>query len=351
MANEGSHERCSLGNSLPILEKRTGVVVPVYFSDGADQALGEAMLQDTVAGLLAAIGDPGHICLSVDGSPPAAEAVLSIAEETGVRAVVAGNNFGKLFAVRQGMQKLLEASPGGLDYLGIVDSDGDHFPNELLNFIRAAEHVRWQQKTDRVHVLGGRRSRHRPMGFARGELEELADRILLDALHYDAAVSGIPLPLQFAGALDEFPDFHSGYKLFTTATANDVFLAEPQFAGSGPIAYYRHSVEAVIAVESVKAGAILTTVSRQTFDEQPVTEFGRLDRLQLFADLIVWPCKRLGVPARFVAQWYANHAPRLLLSTLVPDGRRELDGVRDLVHAAFDIPAPERKGFERGLFL
>jgi hypothetical protein len=57
---------------------------------------------------------------------------------------------------------------------------------------------------------------------------------------------------------------------------------------------------------------------------------------QLVADKIIWPCKRLGVPLPFVKQWMANHTPRLLLQTLAPDGKAELERIRRIVVAAWD---------------
>ena len=177
----------------------------------------------------------------------------------------------------------------------------------------------------------------RPLGFLRGELEELADRLLLDALRYDAAVSGKPLRMQFTATLDEFPDFHSGFKLFTRSAAEKVFLSKPERAGVSEEGYYRHAVEAVLAVEAILAGACIGSVNRSTLDEQPVSAFGLLDRRQMVADKIIWPCKRLRIPARFVAQWMTNHLPRLTLGSYLPEGRGELLAIRRLVLKAFGL--------------
>ena len=61
----------------------------------------------------------------------------------------------------------------------------------------------------------------------------------------------------------------------------------------------------------------------------------------MVADKIIWPCKRLGVPASFVDQWLRNHMPRLLLNTLAPEGKEELLQIRRLVLAAFGLEAGE----------
>ena len=93
-----------------------------------------------------------------------------------------------------------------------------------------------------------------------------------------------------------------------------------------------------MSVEALKAGAILGVVNRSTFDEQPVSTFAQLDRHQLVADKMIWPCKRLGVPPQFVAQWLRNHAPRLLLGSLTPEGRDELIAIQRMVMLAFGGP-------------
>jgi len=336
------------GESLDALRSATGVIIPVFLPDKVDGIVARGLLRDTALALQREVADPSAICLSVDGPGPGVAAAEEIAEESGAQVARSETNRGKLSAARNGAARLLETK--GLRYFAIVDQDGDHFPNELLNFVRMARHVEASAGADEVMVLGRRISRHRPMGYLRGELEELADRMLLDALRYDAAVSGNPLRLSFATALDEFPDFHSGYKLFTRTTAERVFLAEPDFAGTSEDCYYRHAVEAVIAVEAIKSGAILAVVNRSTLNEQPVSTFALLDRRRMVADKIAWPCKRLGAPPEFVDQWMRNHIPRLQLGTLAPEGKDELIEIYRLVAEAFGI-RPDRRPPDGPLFV
>jgi hypothetical protein len=164
-------------------------------------------------------------------------------------------------------------------------------------------------------------------------------------------VSGRPLRLEYVTAFEEFPDFHSGYKLFSRGAAEAVFAAPPQPCGLGEVAYGRHAVEAVMTVEALLAGACLVLVNRSTLNQQPISTFGLLDRARLTADKIVWPCKRLGVPGPFVDQWLRNHLPRLLLSTLVPQGQGELAQVRNLVLREYGITAPEGEELNGPLFV
>ncbi len=100
--------------------------------------------------------------------------------------------------------------------------------------------------------------------------------------------------------VDEFPDFHSGYKLFSAPTAEAVFEAAAHRKLS-ETCYYRHACEAVMVVEAVEHGALLGVVNRSTLNEQPISTFGMLNRIQLVADMMIWPCRRLAIPLRAMA--------------------------------------------------
>lgn len=325
-------------DAIDLLEQATGIVIPVYFRPTVDAHYATALLAATVRMVARELADPAAICLSADGGGLSQEVAQQVAAAYKTRLVAREANRGKLASVRNGMAQLL--GDDRLRYLAVMDCDGDHFANELLNFVRRAEDVAHKLDTRRLLVLGTRLSRHRPLGFLRGEQEELANRLLLDALHYAAARAGKPLALQFAGTEAAALDFHSGYKLFSRAAAEDVFCTEPQLAGCDEAAYYRHACEAVMVVEAVERGALLATVSRRTFDEQPLSSFAQFERAQLHANLIIWPCKRLAIPGHFVAQWLANHLPQLTLGTLAPQGQAELLAIRKLVLQAFDQPIP-----------
>ncbi|MCP5150241.1 MAG: hypothetical protein H6982_05755 [Chromatiales bacterium] len=314
-----------------LLEKtrhRTVVVIPVYLPPGSDRALGARLLRDNVELCLSQIARPEHVCLSVDGARFGEDVAAEYGRELGVRVVVGRDNGGKLVALRRGVGAMIECP--GVEYVAAVDADGDHFGNELPNLVRAAEHARACAGAAEVMVLGQRTSPHRPLGFLRGELEELADRVLMDALAFDAARCGVPLRLECAMAPHGVVDFHSGYKLFSCGAARAVFASEPRPCGF-ETAYYRHAIEAVMTVEALKSGARLVLVNRSTFNEQPMSTFGRMDRAQLMADTMIWPCRRLDIPVRFVDQWLRNHLPALLLTTLAPQGKDELLAVRRLV--------------------
>jgi len=327
------------GPSQEALRAVTGVVIPVFIPSSTEGSFARQMIAETANAFAAVVADPARVCLSVDGSPLGLEAARAAAAESGVTVVHYEANRGKFFAVRHGMTHLLADTR--IEFLAVADQDGDHFANELVNLVRAARHTLHTAATDRVMVLGERVSRHHPMGFLRGELEELADRVLFEALRYHAATSGRPLRLEYASPVSEYPDFHSGYKLFSRRTAEGVFAPEPNAAGFPEEVMSRHAVEAVMTVESILSGALLATVRRSTFDEQPVTAFGLFNRRRMTADMILWPCRRLGAPREFVAQWIDNCLPRILLGTLVPQGREELLDVRRIVLEAYGAKEAE----------
>jgi len=320
---------------IDLLRNRTGVVVTVHIPDGMNADVATQALTHNLVLLCEQVNDPRRICLSVDGVTCGADIAAELANHFGVRQMASEEPLGKLQGARLGVDHLLDDP--ALEYFVCVDQDGDHFANELLNMIRAAECIREQARTDRITVLGQRSSMHRPMGFLRGELEELADRMLLDAVTYHAALTGHPLRMEHAFTFSEHPDFHSGYKLFSRPVAEAVFRSAPNLAGTSEACYYRHAVEAVMTVEALEAGAYLGVINRSTFNEQPVSAFGLMGRERFMADAIIWPCKRLEIPVEFVRQWLDNHMPRLLLDTLRPDGGNELQAIRRLVLEAWGV--------------
>ena len=319
----------SFRSSSEAVRASTGIVIPVFLPSGVDRQVGHDLLADTVDACVRQAERPESVCLSVDGESYGRDVGEVLARRFQVRLTWCRRNKGKLQAVRRGMEVLLEQ--GEYDYLAALDADGDHFPHELANGIRSAQYARRRDPDLQVLALGRRISRHRPMGFLRGEMEELADRVLLDALAYTAAVRGCPLRLEFATALEEFPDFHSGLKILTRDLARQVFLGEPNLCGGTEDAYFKHGCEAVVTVESLLAGGCLAVFNRTTLNEPVISSFGLLERTRMVADKIVWPCRRLGVPGHFVRQWLRNHLPRLLLNTLTPQGREELKQIRRLV--------------------
>lgn len=333
---------------LDLLKSKTGIVIPVFFPVGVDSSKGEALLRETTAGFAALVKDPSVIWLSVDGEQAGVGIARRVADMTGANVTFGQENRGKLQAASNGVKALLGDSD--CDYVAIIDQDGDHFPHEMPNFVSAAVHIE-EVAGQPAFILGRRVSRHKPMGFPRGELEEFADRVLVDTLSYHAAVTGKPLRMECANVFDEFPDFHSGYKLFSRDIASKIFADPFHKAGVSDICFYRHACEAVMSVEALLAGAYLGVVNRSTVYEQPITTFGLMNRINLVADKIIWPCKRLNIPSEFVKQWMHNHIPRLQLMTLTPDGTNELKAIRDTVMKEFDSDWVEGQELLKPIFV
>ena len=138
---------------------RTGIVVPVYFPSGVDGSVGEDLLRDNVAACVRQVADPGRICLSVDGEGCGEEIAAQLQAQWGVTGCTAPENKGKLQAVRDGMSRLFEREE--LAFFAVVDSDGDHFANELVNLVRTAQYFQNQRGVGAVLVVGERTTRHR----------------------------------------------------------------------------------------------------------------------------------------------------------------------------------------------
>jgi hypothetical protein len=256
----------TISAAIVALENATGVVIPVYFGPNSDPDHARAILAGTVQMFVREISDPQSICLSVDGPEAGVAIAGDIATHFSLRMVVGERNRGKYGAVQLGMHALL--ADKRLAWFAAVDQDGDHFGNDLLNFVRAAQHATrnddFSGGSARVMVLGNRSSRHRPLGFLRAEQEELCNHLLMDALTYAAAISGQPLRREYLTATGRLPDFHSGFKFYSRATAQAVFAQEPPLMGLSEAAAYRHACEAVAIVESYLNGATLAAIDRRT---------------------------------------------------------------------------------------
>jgi len=78
----------TIAEATPLLQKQTGIVIPVYLPPGESRALAAALLRDLVQACLNEIDDPANICLSVDGAESGAEVASQLAREFAVSIVV-----------------------------------------------------------------------------------------------------------------------------------------------------------------------------------------------------------------------------------------------------------------------
>lgn len=308
-----------------------GQIIPAYFSDKPSD--------ETVRHLLwMTLGDSPryvplrHTYIVVDGDPRTARVVQDVcsrlSQEHGqsARILVLPDNRGKLWAIRQGMRALLAEVPLA-EFVLIRDGDGDHAASDMPRLLHAATWLRQADGHTRTIVIGARKSRTRPMGWLRGELEALLDQVTVDALGYHLAREDRLLDL--CHCLGEgVPDLSSGFKLYGRTIAEELFLRhDPELAMLAEDDYWHYGPETVPAVEALLRGAVICEVQRTTWDGQPTSSFGEFRLVALYGDLLAWVYARLKVPVPVAAQMLDNHLPTLALRTLA-EGRLILAAVR-----------------------
>ncbi len=313
------------------LGERTGMIIPAYFSAKPPDDLVRHLLWMTLA-------DCDHYCplanvwVVVDGDVRTArlaeEACQRLRREQGARPqlIALEANQGKLGAIRVGMRAARSQRPE-LAWLTVRDGDGDHLPAAMPSLMRAAECVAEARGDSRLIVIGARSSRHRPMGFLRGELEALLDGVTLDALAYALARQGRALDLRYClpGGL---PDLSSGYKVYGADMADGLFCEDaPQFLTLSESDYWHYGPETATVVEAILMGGTLAEVLRPTWDGQPTSSFGEFRLVALYGELLAWVFARLEIPLEAAACWIDNRSPEMALRTTV-DGRHLLEETR-----------------------
>lgn len=313
------------------LAPRIGVVVPAYFSAAPSDEMVRHLLWMTLSDDHHYL-PPENVWVVVDGD----ERTARLLDEVRARrlrrhgatfnALPLARNHGKLGAIRQGIAALLAERPG-VEYVIIRDGDGDHAAADIPALARAADHLAAAYGHSRLIVVGARASRHRPMGWLRGEIETLLDGVTLDALAYHLARQGQALDLSHCLG-HTVPDLSSGYKVYGRQAALDLFVEhDPQMACLDPTAYWRYGPETVTVVEGVLRGAVLAEIRRLTWDGQPATSFGEFRQVSLYGDLLAWVFTRLSLPLDVAACFYDNRVPAMELRTAT-EGRDLLAAVR-----------------------
>lgn len=309
-----------------------GMVVPVWFSPKTSEEIVWRLLSITLDDLASYVA-PQQVCLVVDGDARsgnlAARKCKAIAARCGQAPtlLLRGKNRGKGYTVMEGVCHLLEEHPD-LHFVAVRDADGDHALSDLPHLVRAADHVMGTTGNSKVIIIGHRHCLYRPLGFVRGELELLVDRVLLDGLRFHLARRGEVLDLCYCSSYGDLPDFNSGYKVYSRAAAEAIFThLEGQHLCLTPEEFWRYGSETIAIVEGVVRGAVLGEMSRTTWDGQPTSSFQECDLVQVYGAMLGWLFCRLTIPAAPAAQMLDNHLPRLTLYT-VGQGRETLLAVR-----------------------
>jgi hypothetical protein len=324
-----------LNTHLPLMDlmrRAVGMVIPVWFPPGlpADHVREH---------LLATLHDCEHVLpwehvvLVVDGDARSLAIVqaLQIAcrQQHGQAfdLISSADNRGKGAAVLLGVQWFLERQD--LAYLTIRDADGDHALNDLVNLMRLALTLHVSEGTEALIIVGRRNHPHRSLGWMRGELETLLNRVLVDAVRFALAQRQHILNTRYFSLSGEYPDLHSGYKVYSRRVCERMVERAwecPPWVGPE---IYRYGVEAVPFVEGVMAGATVGEITRLT-REPDFSGHDAFARSEANASILLWTFLRLAIHARQAAAILDNHITRLPLWTS-PEGRESLLQVRRMV--------------------
>jgi hypothetical protein len=303
------------------LGRLTGMVVPAYFSPAPSDDLVRHLLWMTLGDCRHYV-PLDHVWVVVDGDQRTGRLVeetrrrLAEGDDT-INVLSFAENRGKLAAMRRGMDALLRAQPEVL-YAVVRDGDGDHALSDLPHLVRAAARLAEGYGHTNLIVAGARGSRHRPMGWVRGELETLLDRVTLDALAYRLARHGRALNLAHCRG-DRVPDLSTGYKVYGRDVAQYLFIdSEPNLACLSEDDYWHYGPETVTVVEAILAGAEFAEVRRLTWDGQPTSSFNEFRHVQLYGELMAWVFSRLAIPPPVAARLFDNAARPLHLGTIAP---------------------------------
>jgi hypothetical protein len=316
------------------LAPKMGIVIAAYFSAQPSDEMVRQLLWMT-------LGDTPHylpldqVCVVVDGDERTARIAGQIrdrfqkAEGISFELLSLPENRGKLWAVREGMCCLLQHHTQ-IEYLVTRDGDGDHALSAVPQLARTAAFLHETYQHLNLIVLGARPSRHRPMGWIRGELETLLDQLTLDALAYAMAGQGRVLNLSHCAG-GSVPDISSGFKVYGRKSAEELFChGAPHMRTLSPSDYWHFGPETVAVVEGLLDGAVLAETLRLTWDGQPTSSFADFRHQALYGELLTWVFARLDIPVAIAAQLYDNRSLSLDLAT-EGQGRETLESLRDLV--------------------
>ena len=304
------------------MRRSLGMLIPVWFPASlSDDQVRETLL-DTLLGCDHFLPWE-HVVLVVDGDGRSYAVVRDLQAACrrhcgqAFDVVYSPENGGKGAAILRGTQWFL--AKDGLEYLTTRDADGDHALNDLLNLMRLALALRADGGADGVIVVGRRNHPHRAVGWVRGEFETLLNRVLIDAVRFALAQRQQVLNTRYFSLAGEYPDLHSGYKLYSRRVCELMVerpWERPPWVGAE---IYRYGVEAVPFVEGVMAGAVVGEITRLT-QEPEFSGHGAFARPEANGAVLLWTFLRLGLGALQAATIMDNHFPRLTLWT-DPQGR------------------------------
>jgi len=320
-----------------LMRRQLGCVVPVWYPDtmGEDEMRG--YLSATLADAELFIA-PERLALVVDGCPRALSATYQAADAFARRAgadplvIVKQYNEGKGAAVCDGFERLLADEQ--VKALAVRDADADHDIYDLPQMFRLLAQMRDQERSDDVFVLGCRGSVTRSLGYARGTLEEVLNRVTVQAVNLHLAGQGRAIDERYTGRYGPFGDFQSGYKLYTRASAAATIEAlrgaEERWPKSEVM---RWGSEFVPTVELLTRGFVAGAIYRLAWDGQPQSSFGEDKLPEKHSRQIIWLFQHLNTPAD-AAETVLDNALSVSEYATAPAGEGHLAAIREQVMAA-----------------
>ena len=315
---------------------QVGMVIPIWYPDDAVPGLVETLLARTLDGVEQYCA-PENVVLVLDGQERWQEAVQAQATARGYRYHYLPTNLGKGAAVAAGIEALNSA---GLRFIVTRDSDGDHLINDMPSLLDLADLIDADTGYDLLIVSGGRGDRVRPLGFERAEYEQVTDRVLWQALQYNAARDGRLLSGIYFAPHGDWPDIQSGYKVYSAAAARmAAAVLSTACQGSSDGGLSRCGVETLPAVVILSLGGEIGQVNRHTYQEQPVSGYRDVDALKMYAEPLLWALRRLQIPGAVAATMLDD---ALLRSRLLfePSRREKALAVRAAVLAGLGNERP-----------
>ena len=319
-----------------VTRRELGMVVPVWYPEHMPEDEMRSYLAATLADAELFLA-PERVALVVDGCPRALAPTYQVAEAFAGRAgaepqvIVKQHNEGKAAAVCEGFERLL--TDENVEALAVRDADADHDIYDLPQMFRLLAQMRDQEQSEDVFVVGCRGSVTRPLGFARGALEEVLNRVTMAAVNHHLAADGRAVDERYTGRAGPFPDFQSGYKLYTRPAAQTVIEGLRAADESRPdLDVMRWGSESVTTVELLARGFIPGAIYRLTWDGQPQTTFDAGNLLDHFARELIWIFDRLQTPFE-AATVMLDNALSASEYTTAPDGEAHLAAIRERVMA------------------
>jgi hypothetical protein len=319
-------------NLMELTRHSLGMVIPVWFPPTVTDGRVRENLLATLRGCEHYLPWE-HVVLVVDGDARSAAIVQELQGAWRQRhgqafdVVYSPENRGKGFAVFRGAEWFLERHD--LHYLAVRDADGDHALNDLANLMRLTAVLRADTGSDALIIIGRRNHPHRALGWIRGEFETLLNRVLVESLRFAMARRQEVLKTQYFSLSDEYPDIHSGYKVYSRKICELIVQRtweRPPWVGAE---IFRYGVEAVPFVEGAMAGAIVGEVTRLT-REPEFSGHAAFARPETNGSVLLWAFLRLGITPQQATVLLDNHMSRLALWT-DPHGRESLVELRRYV--------------------